>query len=204
MAMYNRDLFSNKDVSEDWKAGEDSWEGSCAVDDKKRDVVDLEAIREISYAGSPLVCMCYDYDFVSSIDEFGGELVDVTFDSSRLGKEEIADHGNIVRHCGGLRTLCCRPAGQHEDPRSRGVHRWMLLVRSGRESRGLVINAVPAMMRQMVLSVTGNFFFSFSLSLVRSNFLNNLHTSEPAKRKTTTSKCTLDTSRQRKIIVETN
>ena len=153
MAMYNRDLFSNKDVSEDWKAGEDSWEGSCAVDDKEWDVVDLEAIREISYAGSPLVCMCYDYNFVSSINEFGGELVDVAFDSSRLGKEEIADHGNIVRHCGRLRTFCCRPAVQHEDARSRGVHRWMLVARS----RGLRDEHCATMMRHMVLSVTGNF-----------------------------------------------
>ena len=135
MAMYNRDLFSNKDVSEDWKAGENGWEGSCAVDDKKWDVVDFEAICEVSYAGSTLICVRYYYDFMASVDKLGGELVDVAFDSSRLGKEEIADHGDIVRHCGGLRTFCCRPTGQHEDSRSRGVHGWMLLVRSGRESR---------------------------------------------------------------------
>ena len=39
-----------------------------------------------------------DDDFVSSIDELGGQLVDVAFDSSWLWEEEVADHSDIVRH----------------------------------------------------------------------------------------------------------
>ena len=106
MSVNNLDLFSNENVSENRKAGEDSWECSGAIDDEKWDMIDFETISEISYTGSPLVCMRYNYDFMSSIDELGGELVDVAFYSSRLGKEEIADHCDIVRHIGGYLRSC--------------------------------------------------------------------------------------------------
>jgi hypothetical protein len=113
MAMYNLDLFSNDDVAKDGEEGEDGRKGGFAVDDEKRDMVDFEAIREIAHASSPFVCVRYDDDFVSSVDELGGELVDVTLDSSGLGEEEVADHGDIIWHCGELERSCCGPAGQH-------------------------------------------------------------------------------------------
>ena len=98
MAMYNLDLLSNDDIAEDWEEGEHGWKGRCAVDDEKGDMVDFEAVREIPHSRAPVVGVRYNDDFVSSIDELGGELVDMTFDSARLGEEEIADHGDIVRH----------------------------------------------------------------------------------------------------------
>jgi hypothetical protein len=98
MPMYNGDLLAYEDVSEDWEAGEDCRKCCGAIDDEEWDMIDFEAIREIPYTGSPLICVCYNDDFVSTINEFGGELVDVTFDSSGLGKEEVADHCDIVRH----------------------------------------------------------------------------------------------------------
>ena len=98
MAMYNLDLLSNDDIAEDWKEGEYGWKGRCAVDDEKGDMVDFEAVREIPHSRAPFVGVRYNDDFVSSIDELRGELVDMTFDSARLGEEEIADHGDIVRH----------------------------------------------------------------------------------------------------------
>ena len=106
MAMYNLNLFSDEDIPEDWKAREDGWEGGCAVDHKKWDMVNFQTVGEVSYTGSAFVCVCYNYDFVASIDEFSGELVDVTFYSSWLGKEEIADHGDIVRHFGNREATC--------------------------------------------------------------------------------------------------
>jgi hypothetical protein len=51
-----------------------------------------------------------NYDLVASVDELRGELVDVAFDSSWLGEEEVADHRNIVRHGGEARLLLCEPA----------------------------------------------------------------------------------------------
>lgn len=60
--------------------------------------------------------MCDDYHFVAAINELRGDLVDVTFDSSWLGKEEVANHGNIVRHYGAqlLSTSCCVKAEAKE------------------------------------------------------------------------------------------
>jgi hypothetical protein len=69
MSVNNLDLLSNDDIPEDWEKGEDSRKGSCAVDDEKWDMVDFEAIREISYAGSPIIRVRYNYDLVTSIDE---------------------------------------------------------------------------------------------------------------------------------------
>lgn len=88
MAMHDLDLFSNDDIPKDWEEGEDGGKGSCAVDDEKWDMVDFEAIREISHPRSPIVGVCYDDDFVSSIDKLCGELVDVAFYSSGLWEEK--------------------------------------------------------------------------------------------------------------------
>jgi hypothetical protein len=103
MAMHNLDLLPNDNATEYWEEGEDCWKGGGPVEDEERNVVDLEAIREISNTGSTFVCMGDDYDLVSSVNELGGELVDVAFDSSWLGKEEVADQRNIVWHGGSAR-----------------------------------------------------------------------------------------------------
>jgi hypothetical protein len=100
MAMYNLNLLSNDNIPEDGEEREDGWEGRCSIDDEKWNVVDFEAIRQISHSSPPVVCMSDDYDLVPSINELRRQLVDVRFDSSGLGKEEIADHRNVVRHGG--------------------------------------------------------------------------------------------------------
>lgn len=61
-------------------------------------MIDLETIGEVADAGSALIGMGDDYNLVAAVYEFGGQLVNVTFDSARLGEEEVTDHGNIVRH----------------------------------------------------------------------------------------------------------
>lgn len=100
MSMNNFNLFPNDNVSKDWEEGEDRGECRGAVDDQEWDMVDFEAIREVSYASSSFVRVGNDNDLVSSIDELCGELVDVALDSSWLWEEEVADHGNVVRHIG--------------------------------------------------------------------------------------------------------
>lgn len=100
MSMYNLNLFSNDNVAEYRKEGEDSGEGGLAVDDEERHMVDFQAICEVSHAGPFFVCVGDDYNLVPAINELGRKLIDMAFDSSWLGKEEVADHGNIVRHGG--------------------------------------------------------------------------------------------------------
>lgn len=70
MAMNDLDLFSNYNISENREEGEDGWKGGLAVDDKERNVVDLESIRKISDTCSTFVCMSDDDDFVATINQF--------------------------------------------------------------------------------------------------------------------------------------
>jgi hypothetical protein len=98
MPVYDLDLLPNDDVPEDGEERKHRGEGCITVDDKEGHVVYLETIRQIPYAGSLIVCVGDDYNFVSAVDEFRRELVDMTFDSPRLGEEEITDHSNVVRH----------------------------------------------------------------------------------------------------------
>ena len=100
MSMHYLNLLPNDDVAKDREEGEDGWKGRGAVDYEERHIVHFEAICEVSYASSFFVGMRDDYNLVAAIDELRRDLVDMTFDSSRLGKEEVADHGNVVRHGG--------------------------------------------------------------------------------------------------------
>jgi len=71
MAMHNLDLLSYHNISEDWEEREDGGEGGSAVYDKKWNVVDLEAIREVADAGSSFVGVGDDDDFVTAVDQLG-------------------------------------------------------------------------------------------------------------------------------------
>lgn len=98
MSMYYLDLFSNDDIAEYREEGKYGWKRCSTVNNKEWHVIDLEAIREVSYTRSFFVCMSDDYNLVAAVNELRGKLVDMAFNTSRLGKEEVADHGNIVRH----------------------------------------------------------------------------------------------------------
>lgn len=73
MAMDNLDLLPNDNVAENGEEGEDGGEGSLAVDNEERDMIDLESIGEVSDSCSALVCMGDDNDFMSAIDQFLGD-----------------------------------------------------------------------------------------------------------------------------------
>lgn len=100
VTMNNLNLFSDDDVPEHRRKGEDSWKRGLSVYHQKRYMVDLEAIGQIVYACSTFVCMCDNHDFMTSIYQLGRELIDVTFDTSWLREEIVTDHGNVVRHVG--------------------------------------------------------------------------------------------------------
>ena len=48
--------------------------------------------------------MCDYDDFMAAIDELGRELIDMAFNATGLGKKEVADHGDVVRHVEGFRA----------------------------------------------------------------------------------------------------
>ena len=58
------------------------------------------------YSGTTLVCMCDYHYLVAAVDQLRRQLVDVTFDSSRLREEEVTDHGDVVRHLDESDTCC--------------------------------------------------------------------------------------------------
>lgn len=69
MTVHNLNLLSNDNVAENRKEGKNGGKGRFTVDDKKRHMIDLEAISEISYPGAAFVGMGHDNDFVATIDE---------------------------------------------------------------------------------------------------------------------------------------
>ena len=60
----------------------------------------LQTVGKIANPSPPFVSMCDNDDFVTSIDELGGNLIDMTLHAAGLRKEKVADHGNIVGHLG--------------------------------------------------------------------------------------------------------
>jgi len=99
MAVHDLDLLSDNNIAEYREERENSRHCRLAIDDEKGDVVHLESIGKVSDATTAFVGVRYDDYLVASVNELCGKLVDMAFDASRLRKEEVADHGNIVRHC---------------------------------------------------------------------------------------------------------
>lgn len=91
-------LFAYDDVAEYWEEREDRRKGTGSEHDEEWDMVNFEAICEISDASSVFIRVCDYYNFVSSVDQLCRELVDVAFDSPGLWKEEVADHSNVIWH----------------------------------------------------------------------------------------------------------
>ena len=63
-------------------------------------MIHFQSICEVPNSRSALVGMRDNDNFVTPVDQLRGELVYVTFDSTRLGKEEVTDHSNAIRHPG--------------------------------------------------------------------------------------------------------
>lgn len=98
MAVDNVDALADDYVAEDGEEGEDGGEGRLAVHDKEGHVVDLEPIGQVAHSAAAVVLMRDDDDLVPAVNELLRQLVDVTLDAARLREEEVADHGNVVRH----------------------------------------------------------------------------------------------------------
>lgn len=100
--MHDIDPFSQYNIPKNGEEREHSREGGAPVDDEKRYMINFQAVSEIPNPRSTFVGVRDDDDFVAAVDELGGELVNVRFDATGLGEEEVADHGNAVggRHDG--------------------------------------------------------------------------------------------------------
>ena len=70
MAVDDLNLLSDDDVAKYREKGEHRRHRRFAVYDEEGDMVDLETICEIPNSGASLVCMCNDYNFMTTIDEF--------------------------------------------------------------------------------------------------------------------------------------
>lgn len=70
MAMHDLDLLSDDNVAKYREKGEHRWHRRFTVYDEERDMVDLEAVREIPNPRAPFVRMCNYYDFVAAVNEF--------------------------------------------------------------------------------------------------------------------------------------
>lgn len=101
MAMHDFNLLSDNDVSEGWEERKDGRERCSAVYNEERHMINFKAIREVAHASSTFIGMRYNDNLVAPIDKFCRKLVNMTFDSSWLRKEEIAGHSNVVSHCEG-------------------------------------------------------------------------------------------------------
>ena len=98
MTVNNFNAFPNNDISKDWKEREDSRKGRFPVDDEEWDMIYLKSVREIPNTAATFVGVGDNHYLVSTIYEFRGQLVYMAFDAAWLGKEEVADHSNVVRH----------------------------------------------------------------------------------------------------------
>ena len=86
-------------------------------------MIDLDAVGQVSDTFAIVVGMRDDDNLVATIDEFARELIYVRFNPPRLGKEEVADHGDVVcsaRHVGGRGGASWQPIP--------GLSRWGMVI----------------------------------------------------------------------------
>ena len=100
VAMHYLNFLSDYDIPKYWKEGEDRWHCRFPINDEERNMVHFEAVRQIVNSCTTFVGMGDYDDLVATVNELSGELVDVALNSSWLGEEEVADHGNVVWHFG--------------------------------------------------------------------------------------------------------
>jgi len=101
MTVNNLNLLPKNNISEHGKEGEDGWHGRFAVNNQEWNMIHLKAICEIVNSCAAFVGMGNNDDFMAAVDQLSRDLVDVTFNPPWLGKEEVTDHGDIVRHLDG-------------------------------------------------------------------------------------------------------
>jgi hypothetical protein len=98
VTMNDLDLFSDYDIAKDREERENRRKGGLSIDDQKWDMVDLQSVRQVMDTRSAFVSMRDNHNLVPSVNQFSCQLIDMAFHASGLWKEEVADHGDVVRH----------------------------------------------------------------------------------------------------------
>ena len=70
VAVDDPDLLTNNNVPEDGKEGKDSRKSGLSVDDKKRNVINFESIRQVSDSSTASVRVSDYNNFMTTIDQF--------------------------------------------------------------------------------------------------------------------------------------
>ena len=107
MAMNNLNLFSNDNVSKDGEERKDGWHCGFSINHEEWDMIDFETICQVPDPSPAFIRVSYNHHLMTAIDQLCRELIYVTFNPSRLGEEEIADHSNVVRHVDGSEPTLC-------------------------------------------------------------------------------------------------
>jgi hypothetical protein len=72
MSVYDLDALADYNVSKDGEEREDGREGGLAVDDPEGNIIDFEAVGQVSHTRAACIGVGNDNDFVSTINEFLG------------------------------------------------------------------------------------------------------------------------------------
>ena len=69
MPVHYLNLLSDHYISQYRKGREDRWKGGLSVDNKERNMIDLQAVGQVANAGPTFICMGDDDHFMPAIDE---------------------------------------------------------------------------------------------------------------------------------------
>lgn len=97
-----RDSLPNKYVPEQWQTVKEGRGCRLVVHDFQRQVIDFEAISEVTDAFSISISMGDNYDFVPSFNQALRELVNVAFHTSHIWVEKVRHHAYIM----GMGSIC--------------------------------------------------------------------------------------------------
>lgn len=102
MAMNNLDPFPDYDVPQYREKGKHGWKSRLSVDNQEWNMVYLQTVGQVMHS-CPAPVGVSDHDhLMSSIDELGCELIDMTLYPPWLRVEEVTHHCDAVprRHAG--------------------------------------------------------------------------------------------------------
>lgn len=102
-----RDSLPNKYVPEQWQTVKEGRGCRLVVHDFQRQVIDFEAISEVTDAFPISISMGDNYDFVPSFNQALGELVNVAFHAAHVRIEKVRHHAYIV----GTGPTCRKTSG---------------------------------------------------------------------------------------------
>lgn len=106
VCVHHSDPLPHKHAAQQREAVQDGGGRGLVVHDLQGEVVDLQAVGQVSDARPPAVGVGGDHHLVSLLDQALGELVDVTFHATHVWVEEVGHHADAVLSGGLLRSIC--------------------------------------------------------------------------------------------------